>query len=250
MTFLNAHWYRTMLTLLVQSFWGATQPCQLIEITPVLSGKYCPVKGGTYFNLPLHYCRAMCMQARNCAAYNYNISDNTCSSLAATCPQPQSNPVMEFGMLTVRTPRECCHWIPFTRGAPRDERMVAEEQNPGRTVARTTNHGANYFGYHHDGNDACYIATSSTNGEKIDGYPCQRLRVAEGCTVFWAPYIAGDPLPAKAVIGGKNADDDNVYVASMYGKCGYYPHGATYGSVPHGEGGVQTARSMKLLVLI
>ena len=248
--FLAAHWVCTIVTSLMHSPLLSAQECQLLENTPLVSGIYCPENIEAAFNSLPHLCRAMCLQTPNCAAYNYNTSDNTCTRLTAPCPQPQSDPVMKFGALIARKPQECCEWIPFIRGGPRVERMVAVDENPTRTVARTTSGGANYFGYYFEPNDACYIATSATNGERIDGHPCQLLRITEGCAVLWEPYTAGDRLPAKVVIGGNTADGDNVYVASMYNKCGYYPHGATHGSVPHGEGGVQTARNMKLLVLI
>ena len=228
----------------------STQQCKLLETTPIVYGKYCPVNSVASLHSYPHHCRAMCLQADNCAAYNYNISDSSCTRLKAPCPLAQSDPVMMYGILITRTPEECWEWILFTRGDPRDERMVPEEEDLVRTVARTTNGGTNYFGYHHDTWDACFIATSTTT-ERINGPPCQRLRIAEGCTASWAPYTAGDPLPAQLVIGGKNANGDIAYVASLYNKCGYYIRGPVHGIVPFGNSGVvQAAAKMKLLVMV
>ena len=107
---------------------------------------------------------------------------------------------MEFGVLTTKSSQDCCEWIPFTPVDPTNERMVAHEINPDRKIARTKIGDANYFGYQIATRGVCYVAT---NTERIVRHRCQRLRIAEGCTVFWAPYTVGDHLPAKVVIVGK-----------------------------------------------
>ena len=243
-------WYvLTILTLPLQSFTSSVHQCQLLESTVVVSGKYCPVKSGAVIHCHLHHCRAMCLQTGKCAAYNYNNSDNTCIRLIAPCPVAESNAVMEFGILTARTHPECFEWIPVTGSNLHNDRMIAGGHSD-RIVARTTDGGANYFGYYHVAHGACFIATSTTNAERINGSPCERLHISESCTVFWAPYTAGDPLPANIVIGGKEADGVNVYIARFNGKSGHYTRGATHGYVPHGDVEVQTSTQMELLVLV
>ena len=200
---LGARLVRTILILPMQFILVSTQQCQLLDSTSMLSGKYCPVNGVKSVNALPRHCRAICLQTQSCAAYNYNITDNTCTRLTATCPLAKSNPVMEFGKLIAKKNPDCHQWIPFTRGDPRDERMVSPDDSQHRTVARTVSAGAEHFGYYHEPQDACYVATSSNTSAKMTGYPCQRLRIAEGCTAFWAPYAAGNPLPSNAFIGGK-----------------------------------------------
>ena len=193
--------------------------------------------------------RPMCLQTVNCAAYSYNTSDSTCVRFITPCPLAKNDPVMELGILRARTHLECCEWIPFTCGEPQDDRNVVGGKT-GRTVARTTEGEVNYFGYYHTAPDACYIVTSATRVERINGSPCERLRITEGCTVLWAPYTVGDPIPANSIIGGENTDGDDVYIVSFNEKAGYYPRGAAHGAVPHGEIEVHPSTQMELLILI
>ena len=172
----------------------------MLESTQTFYGQYCPRNIEATFNSLPHHCVSMCLQAPNCAAYNYNTTDSTCTSLTTPCPLLQGDVIMEFGVLTTKSSQDCCEWIPFTPVDPTNERMVAHEINPDRTIARTKIGDANYFGYQIATSGVCYVAT---NTERIVRHRCQRLRIAEGCTVFWAPYTVGDHLPAKVVIVGK-----------------------------------------------
>ena len=243
--------FRSILTLLMRSFLVSAQQCQFLEHTQMVSGKYCPGNIGEALYSLTQHCLAMCLQSRNCAAYNYNTSEGTCTRLATPCPLAYSNPVMVFSRLSVRTSSspECCEWIPFTLGDGMNERLVAEGTIR-RAVARTMEGGANYFGYYHERNDVCYIVTSAIEATIINGYPCERLHMAEGCTASWTDYTAGDPLPAKVIIGGKNTNGDNVYIAKITWKIGYYAQGTANAFVPYFGKDVQTSAQMKLLILI
>ena len=242
---------RTILTLLMQSLTTPAQPCQFLERTVFLSGKYCPVSSLAILSSHLCYCRAACLRAENCVAYNYNKSDTTCNRLAVPCHLAQSNPVMEFGVLIPQQTQNCCQWLAFSHGDPLDERMVMTSENPTRAVARTTQNGADYIGFYNGRHDACFVATSATQVTKLQDNSCQRLRIAEGCTVFWVPYIAGDRLPDKLVTGGTNANGDNVYVAkSDKATTGSYVKGATDALFPKSNLNMWRATKMELLILL
>ena len=168
--------FRSILTLLMHSFLVSVQQCQFLGNTQMVPGKYCPGNIGEALYSLTQHCLAMCLQYRNCAAYNYNTSEGTCTRLATPCPLAYSNPVMVFGRLRVRTysSPECCEWIPFTPGDRMNERLVAEG-TIWRAVARTMEGGANYFGYYHERDDVCYVVTSAIEATIINGYPCERL---------------------------------------------------------------------------
>ena len=61
----------------------------------------------------------------------------------------------------------------------------------------------------------CYASKGGSQFNHKQGYPCQRLRIKEGCTIFWVPYIARDPIPPRAVTAGHMTNGDRVYVTKF-----------------------------------
>ena len=252
-----AHWLRTIFILLMHSYMGWTQSCKLLDDTFVVPGQFCPVKGVVAHSWQRHLCKAMCIQSPGCGAYNYNASDGTCTGLATPCAVLYGNVLMEFGSLDVGLVRggstqDCCEWITFTAGDPRDERMVTTEV-PYRIVARMNINGVYFFGYHHEMHDLCYIAHDTVQLTNHQGPTCERLRIADGCIAAWTPYTAGETLPNNVVIGGENTNGENIYVAiinNLRGSSmsGYYIEGNSHAIAPFA--GVITSTTMKLLVLM
>ena len=119
----------------------------------------------THHVLP-HQCRYMCLQSVICRAYNYNATDGTCTLFRTPCPQAFAEALMEFAVLTQKSSDECYQWIPYVPGDAIDSRMVYTD-NAGLLPE---------FG-------------------SSQGYPCQRLRIEEDCTIIWVPYTAPDSIP-------------------------------------------------------
>ena len=248
-----AHWRHTVWILLMHSFMGWTQSCQLLDNTLVVSGQFCPVKGVVAYIWQRHLCKALCIQSPSCGAYNYNTSDGTCTRLATPCAVLYGNVLMEFGALDVGLIRggstqDCCEWIIFTAGDPRDERMVTTEASH-RIVARIKKDGRYYFGYHNEMHDRCY--TTNGNDQLTNRHDtCERLRIVDGCIARWTPYTTGEPLPSNVVIGGENTNGKNIYVTifnNLGGSSisGYFTEGAI---APYVD--ALTSTTMKLLALM
>ena len=135
-------------------------------------------------------------------------------------------------------------------GRPAGDRTVTEDNS--RFVARMQKDDSDFV---------CYLAlrfyqcySSDDKGKKIesqDGYPCQYLRIRDGCTVMYIDYELGTTLPNKAVIGGYTADGIPVYIGlgTMNNNVqipGYY----TPGSMRLVAGFVIITKNVKILVLM
>ena len=88
--------------------------------------------------------------------------------------------------------------------------------DPRHIICPMRNSGDDVVCYFNRPRANCYVSSGGSPFNSIDhGYPCERLRVKEGCTSFWIPYIARDPRPPRAVIAGHMVSGDRVYVTKF-----------------------------------
>ena len=119
--------------------------------------------------------------------------------------------------------------------------MIATD-NPRCIVARLQVNNNDVITHFTVGADHCFVGLGETECSTVHGYQCERLRVDEGCTIFWAPYTAGRPLPFQVVIRGSMANGDVPYVVKydaihngvVVSTSGYYIEGATHVIGSHG----------------
>ena len=71
----------------------------------------------------------------------------------------------------------------------------------------------------------------------------QFLVVSDSCSVVWVPYIAGNSMPLRAVVGGRKWNDGPLYVAALWTtnadmnkKYGYHDPQSRLGYVDYGTG--------------
>ena len=133
---------------------------------------------------------------------------STVTTLLSSCTFSTAT---EFVILREMPANQCYEWVPYSPGDPLDERMIATD-SPWCIVARLQVSGNDVISYFVRGMDHCYGALEDTEYSTEHGYQCERLRVVEGCTIFWVPYTAGGPLPSQAVIGGSMANGEVPYV--------------------------------------
>ena len=178
--------------------------------------------------LTSHLCRYRCILSATCKACNYNATVGTCTSYNSPCPQALSDPAMEFAIFTQKPYEQCYEWIPYSPGYSEDARMIYTEHSS-RIIGRTQRANNNVVCYFHTYFKDCFGYFGSTFRSAL----CQRLRIAEGCTIHWVPYIARDPIPHRAVTAGHMANGDTVYVSKfevgngpLSGLPGHYVEGA------------------------
>ena len=187
--------------------------CIQYSLSMTYFGRYCTGDGiVTYPQLP-HHCRYLCLQSATCKAYNYNGTDKTCTHFSSPCPLAFPDTAMELAVFTEIPISQCYEWVTYARGDPIDQRMV--HVPPTYQICRMMRDGNDLMCYFHLGFSKCFGYLGSTQFTDRDGYPCQRLRIIEACTVFWVPYVARDPIPARAVEAGHMADGNTVYVTKV-----------------------------------
>ena len=229
--------------------------CEMYSLSMPYNGRYCTGVGTVTRKLLPHQCRFMCLQSAICKAYNYNTTSETCTRFTSPCPQAIGDPVMEFVVFRETFAKQCYEWVPYSPGDTLDERMISTDTSV-IIVARLEvdgNHLVCYFFY----DSACYCSLGPTQYSNTQGYPCDRLRVVEGCTVFWVPYTAGEPIPTQAVIGGSMANGDVAYVikfghlhtdGQVWDIAGYYVEGTPQAISPFH--GVHYSTNVMMMVVL
>ena len=185
--------------------------CKTCDCVNPNHGQYCPTEGITVPNFSFNQCKLCCLQTI-CEAINYNHTGNTCTKLTATCPKAVNHPGMALVLFTGRQPEQCFEWIPKQNGDPVGDRSLTEDSK--RFVARLQKGGNDLVCYLFHKTDNCI--SRDENGREVESltqFPCQYLRVLEGCTVMYVDYKLGTPLPPNVLIGGYTTDRIPVYIA-------------------------------------
>ena len=120
-------------------------------------------------------------------------------------------------------------------------------------MARLQVNGNDVVSYFVISADACYGTLVHTEYNSHQGHQCERLRVVEGCTIFWVPYTAGRPLQPNAAIGGFLANDvvpyvvkfDIIHKGAMKSISGHYIKGD-----PHAISGFAGTRHSTTMVMM
>ena len=227
--------------------------CEFYSSSMPYTGRYCPGDGTTIIIPASYLCQSACVQSPTCMAYNYNATDKTCTRLTSPCPEAFTNPVMEFRVFTQKAYKQCYEWVPYSVGDALDERMVTR---PSRIICRMARSGNDIVCYWHASERKCfgYLSSSFHSGQ---GYACQRLRIVEGCTIYWFPYTARDPIPPRAVTAGQMKNGDTVYVTYfdyVYNNNpthfpGHYVEGAA-DTVAEYAGAPRRSTTMRMMVVL
>ena len=78
-------------------------------------------------------------------------------------------------------------WITYDSGDHLDERMISKDHTLRIICRMKINDIVCYF---HTMQNVCYAILGSIPANDSNGpYECQCLRVVEGCTIFWVPYV-------------------------------------------------------------
>ena len=244
----------TALLLVVIPPTVAVKHCKLFSPSMPLEGKYCPGEGIDTPNLLPHQCKYICLQSISCKAYNYNTTERTCTRFTSPCSLAIADTMMEFMVFTERATDQCYQWIPYSSGDTIDPRMIPTD-DPGRLICRMKKDGSDIVCYFHTTQFRCYGSGGGPEMNNDQGYPCQRMRIVDDCTVFWVPYTAGDLINPRAVTAGHTANGDVVYVTKfdhnyppMKSLAGHYVEGAdqTIGTF----GGTWTSTTMMMMVVL
>ena len=123
-------------------------------------------------------------------------------------------------MMILRTDESqnnCVEWVPFgsnygqQHGFPNRAVQAVISSHQTAAVARASHVGGTVVGNAISGSYTANLLDSShQNVNYDDGY--EILVVGDSCSTAWVPYTAGDPVPATAVVAGKDTSNRNYYV--------------------------------------
>ena len=226
--------------------------CDHYSLTTTYKGGYCTGEGILTQLVDPHLCRYQCIVSTTCNAYNYNTTRETCTYFSSPCPQPFSDPTMEFAVFTQRPYEQCYEWIAFISGDPIDERMARTEHVSHGIIGRTQRSGQDIVCSFRTRYSKCY----GYFGAWYDTSRFQRLRIMEGCATYWVTYTSQDPLPPRAVIAGHMANGDIVFVSKFVGNVvehmglpAHYSAGAEYAVTEYGRAEWRSNTMMIMVVL-
>ena len=209
--------------LLCNTVTCSTENCKSHDSTP-FNGWYCPTEGIITPDLPWHQCKLFCLQKSSCQAVNYDFTANLCTQFTATCPLAVNHPNMALALFTGRKIEQCIEWIPKEDGNPAEDRSVRVGNN--RYVARMQRDGSDFVGHLRADRDDCF-SRQDVGFQSSDGYPCQYLRIRDGCTVYFVSYESSATLPPNALIGGYTAEGLLIYIGKKGMISGYYIPGSS-----------------------
>ena len=213
------------------------------DFTTPFHGQYCPTEDIIITKLTWHQCKLFCLETPNCQSVNYNFTDRICTYFAVTCPKAISHSGMASVLFTGKLSVQYIERISFEDGDPkRDDRSVTEDNL--RFAARMQKNGNDLVAF--QVHSTCYARDEEGVFMSSHGYPCQYLRIRDGCTVYYIKFELGAPLPPNALVGEYTAGGLPVYIGIKEGKLkprSYIPSSNRLAFI-----GEKAANNVKLLV--
>ena len=212
--------------------------------------------------MKIHNAVSQCMNANTIAsnrsffsAFNYNFTDKTCTHITNPCALALNYPAVKYMAFPLTSANQCYEWVLYHTNNFIDERTTVTDRSEVR-MSRMQRGGNDIVDYLHTKIESCSGWYGDRQIDRNSG-PCQILMVKEGCTLFWVPYVVGQRLPSRPVIGGKMANGDANYVVKLDGlyngymrhSAGYFMRGTSYGIGTY-AGQKLTATVMHMLVVL
>ena len=232
----------------------AFSKCDTLSQTSYSAEQYCAdLDRVTAFNVSEWECKYTCIQKAMCGGINYNPLNGT-YILLENCPMPDDSHNVLYIIISSMEGNECLEWMQF----PANRWVLTKYRGDisGKRVKRINVAGRYYPGYGYRWGH-CRATDGSKAIKPADPYPCDGLRVKEGCTTAYVRYSAGEAIPPGAVVGGRLEDGRAMYVASFDNSWGpldvlggYYLEGAVHGWLSLVNNTVSRRQNMQLLVVL
>ena len=214
-----------------------------------LNGFHCP--DGSLNNISdidQQQCAHHCLIHQACRVMNYNPKDRVCLLGETTCNAADSHPNYMLMVFRHKFDVECAIWKPKSDPLPSrtvDTRIGKHEALCSMKI------GTDILIGHSTPSYKCYFVVNGNVEGHLNSYV---LTVSQSCTLAWVPYIAGSPLPEKALVCGHLTLSGPTYCARVWrpdiGRMlyGYYPNGhdvALYAYL-----GLQESPQMDILTVV
>ena len=172
-------------------------------------------------NIRFHHCIYACIESQTCYTLSYSHQGQYC--LLASEPCVTADLSSEFTMMILRDnePQQCASWIPFSSahglqyGFPNRAVHAALSKHKTSVSARATDSDFPLPGRSASDDYQAFFLDSNLTLLKV-GQMYEVLVVTDSCSTAWVNYTAGDPVPARAVMAGKDSFNRNLYVAGRH----------------------------------
>ena len=230
----------------------ALSKCDILSPVSYSAEQYCAdLDDVAVLNVFEWECRYICIQKARCGGIKYSPLKGTCI-LLESCPLPGGSNSVLYTIIS--STDECLEWLQ----SPEDRWVytVYAGDKDHKRVVRINVAGQYLPGYGYS--SGFCRATDGLNAIlPRDPYPCEALRVKDGCTAAYVAYSAGEAVPPGAVVGGNRDDGRAMYVASFHNVwgtrnvlSGYYLEGATHGWFSLLNNTAAWKKDMQLLVVL
>ena len=193
--------------------------CANVITKKTIEGYYCPVDTKTVqlSHVSRHVCTHYCVTVLQCAMLSYHETKGMCMLQREICLEMVQSTGQVFSSIILygSTKQECITWLPYPGSVPDHERLVVMDN--GNQVGRFR-HNNEILPGKIAGSKVKTV--SFVNGPtKIDDNltpSVEFLVVSEMCGITWVPYVAGNPMPSRAVVGGRKVDGEPLFVAALW----------------------------------
>ena len=228
--------------------------CQMTEVKTSWSNVRCETEAEKCINftsVSRHICHSICLQRKDCSLANYNFVWNYCLTTNNNCVRLIADSEFEIKYFGAQG-SHCLYWVPsdtlqLARAVYHDEDQV---------VGRHMKSPAMLPGKLYVTREDFYTVFNGNGLHATTGK--EALQVNPECHVTWINYIAGDPIPDGAVVGGYlSADEDSrrndLYVIKAptfdgHIEFGYYDPTAGRGFVEQSGANIYTEMDMLIFL--
>ena len=191
----------------------------------LINGYYCSADTNTvqFYYVPQHLCTHYCISIFQCSMLSYHVNKNLCLLHKDICVEMvQAKQQVFSSIILYQSPiNECISWLTSGGSIPDSERLVYMEQYNRHYVGRLHYNYELLPGKIIKGSDGMILKTVSlVNGltaisEDIHS-DMEFLVVSDSCGVTWMPYVIGNQMPTRAVVGGWKSNGGPLFVASLW----------------------------------
>ena len=187
------------------------------------NGHHCPTETGMVklSDVPLYLCTHYCISELQCSMLSFHVNNGVCMVHEEVCVEvvQATEQVLSYIMLAGPQHRDCISWLPYQGIVPIGERLV-HMTNRRFIMVRNRHKNETLLGRLDTNNKNTVKYVSLIDGpvsvKESPGSAVDFLVVSDICSVSWVPYVAGNPMPPRAVVGGRKWNNGPLVVAALW----------------------------------
>ena len=186
----------------------------------VPDGYYCPADNRTVFlSDARHVCTHYCVSEIQCSMLSYHMNGGLCMLHKETCVVmvQATDQVFSYIMLYQQQNYGCVSWLPYEGNVSDSERLV--RMNNGKIIMMRIHYNSEILPARLLKNSLIKTVSLVDGPAKVKVNPdsdAEFLVVSDSCSIVWVPYIDGNPMPPRAVVGGRKWNGGPLVVAALW----------------------------------